>query len=135
MGSGESKAIPPSVFSVIIEGTDSPGSGPIHRNPDAVEQLIVFPAEGGLETLYDSFQAGVLKSGDGPCLGHRPVVDGVAGDYVWQSYVQVNARARSFGSGLSNLSLIPVVDGMRMVAFYMKNRPEWVIAEQVYYLY
>ena len=76
-------------------------------------------------------QRGVTTAGDADCLGHRPIVDGVAQAFVWQSYNTVNERALAFGSGLVNLGLIPVIDNMRMVALYLKNCPDWVICEQV----
>jgi long-chain acyl-CoA synthetase len=58
----------------------------------------------------------------GSFLGHRPVVDGVAQAFVWQSYTQVLDRVTNFGAGLSHLGLVP----KRNFGIFSVNRPEWV---------
>lgn len=63
-------------------------------------------------------------------MGYRPVVDGVAGPYEWSTYKEIWVRVKNFGAGLTNLNLCPPnEDGMPLLAFFLKNRMEWNIAE------
>ncbi len=47
-----------------------------------------------------SSRQGVKVSGDRPCLGVRPIVNGSAGPFKWETYKQVHQRVLNFGSGL-----------------------------------
>eukprot|EP00906_Rhabdomonas_costata_P033434 RCo047128 len=135
--------VPPEQFSYIVPNSEdrAKGLGAIHRHPSTVNGLHgVFAT--GERTLYETFQGGLKKSPNSPCLGHRPITGKdakgapVAGPYVWQTYTEVFTRASNFGSGLMNLDLVPVLPGtsitgpLRTLGFFLKNRPEWVIAEQ-----
>ncbi|CAM9567619.1 unnamed protein product, partial [Phaeothamnion confervicola] len=69
-------------------------------------------------------------------MGERGVGrDGKAGPYEWTTYREIAERAKDFGAGLLKLDLCPKTDGMRMLAMYMKNCPEWVLAELGLYHY
>ena len=64
------------------------------------------------------------------CLGHRPKNEkGEYGDFVWQSYSEVEKRISEFGSGLLSSETTKLEKGSH-IGIYSKNRPEWVIAEQ-----
>ena len=77
----------------------------------------------GVTTLYENFQNGVKKAGDGPCLGHRPSSNE---GYVTESYNEVNKRIQNFGSGLLHIG---VQQGDR-IGFYAKNSRYWVIGAE-----
>jgi long-chain acyl-CoA synthetase len=85
----------------------------------------------GLNTIFEVFQRSALVGPERPCLGHRPVVQGVAGAYVWQTYRQVYERALAFGAGLKHLKVcVPNThDGLVSVGFYSKNTPSYVIGD------
>jgi len=86
-------------------------------------------------TSYDNFQVSRRKFGARPFLGYRPISNGIAGDYIWNTYEEIGMRADNFGSGLKNLDLCPLtgdaeLHGRGMLGLYSKNRLEWVVAEQ-----
>ncbi|KAL7747139.1 medium-chain fatty acid-CoA ligase faa2 [Sorochytrium milnesiophthora] len=85
----------------------------------------------GIHSLHESFVRGVKIAGDRPFLGHRQVVDGQPGAYVWQTYEQVLLRVKNLGHGLAKRGLKPTAP----LAIFSINRPEWVISEQAAYLY
>lgn len=89
--------------------------------------------DGGVTNAYENFNRGAALNPLAPCLGHR-VIDsnGQAGPFVWQTYQQTIERRDAIASGLINLSLCPLdqQDGMRKLAIFSKNRPEWVLVEQ-----
>ncbi|CAK4134646.1 unnamed protein product [Aphanomyces euteiches] len=64
-------------------------------------------------------------------LGHRPLNEaGDAGDYVWETYAQCYKRIQNLAGGLMHEKLIDVTaDGERPLCIYMRNRPEWVLAQ------
>jgi len=120
-------------YSFIVPNSEVPekGHGPIHRHPSRPEEPVkVLP---DATTLWETFNNGVKKSGDNPGLGTRPIdADGKAGDYEWITYNQALEKATNFGSGVVNLKLLAKteVGDMNVMAFYMKNRMEWTVAEQ-----
>ena len=79
--------------------------------------------KGGLTTIWEGFQRGVAKHPKSNCLGTRKYegvdekkeykksADGLPkrGAYVWESYEQVDALARAFGSGMIELGAKPKV--------------------------
>eukprot|EP01012_Entosiphon_sulcatum_P032260 TRINITY_DN41048_c0_g1_i1.p1 TRINITY_DN41048_c0_g1~~TRINITY_DN41048_c0_g1_i1.p1 ORF type:complete len:728 (+),score=132.01 TRINITY_DN41048_c0_g1_i1:30-2186(+) len=133
----------PATCSYIVPNSADParGLGEIHRHPAARDGLKSIPKTGE-RTMYETFRHGVTIAGPNPCLGTRPRIgtgaDGkpIVGDFIWQTYDQVWKRAHDFGAGLMELDLVPEVEGtaetgkMRLLAFFSKNRAEWIIAEQ-----
>eukprot|EP00667_Euglena_gracilis_P008245 EG_transcript_8346 len=136
-------ALVPETYAHIVPGSEdvARGLGPIYRAGSAPDKLTAALPD-GTETLYANFQRGLRISADPPCLGSRTVVgvnakgEPIVGDFEWQTYAEVNERINHFGSGLEALNLMPPLPGneqfktLRLLALYMKNRPEWVIAEQ-----
>lgn len=55
-------------------------------------------------------------------MGHREIRDGVAGPYVWQSYIEVQERVANFGSGLSKLGFKP----KEILGIFLISTPEYV---------
>ena len=81
--------------------------------------------------LHENLISGVKKAGDAPFLGKRAIVDGVAKEFVWQTYNQIYTRVRNLGAGLANLGLAPD----QMVGIFAANCPEWVITEHACFMY
>lgn len=65
--------------------------------------------------------------GPRPCLGHRPIVDGVAQPFQFLSYNEVAETVNHVGSGYTNLGLKPK-DKIGVIG---PNTPEWMMAMQV----
>jgi long-chain acyl-CoA synthetase len=66
------------------------------------------------------------------CLGHRPYDANTQtfGQYVWQTYAQVQERRRNFGVGLIALHEQVGVTGRQYgVGLWCQNRPEWQITD------
>ncbi|CAO3700874.1 unnamed protein product [Rhizopus stolonifer] len=58
-------------------------------------------------------------------MGTRRMENGVAKEYIWQSYPQVRQRIENFGQGLIHLGL----KRQECLGVYAINRPEWTISE------
>ncbi|CAG8503813.1 3668_t:CDS:2 [Racocetra fulgida] len=109
-----------------IENKDAPeipGEGKPRRNACSPDKLLDFPPEA--TTLYENFLLGVKVSGDSKFLGHRPIINGVAQPYVWETYSEIQQRVANFGSGLCNLGL----KTKEFLGFFSINTPEYVIAD------
>jgi len=123
------------LLSIPVLNTESDTAGPIRRNAiqGAGPELSLY----GCYTLYEGFRLGVSKWPQNPCLGYRTKdANGKASPYAWLSYEHVATRIDNFGAGLMHESMIdPNPDGMRLLAIYMKNRPEWIICEQACYAF
>jgi len=81
----------------------------------------------GAKNMFENFKKGVAAAGDRPCLGHRPMTNGVAGPYVWQTYKEVLQRILNLGSALAGRGL----KKGSIVGVFSINRPEWLIIEGV----
>ncbi|KDO34847.1 hypothetical protein SPRG_00908 [Saprolegnia parasitica CBS 223.65] len=115
----------PDVFSAPDEASATPGSGPIYRTATPLSVSAPY------ETMLAVLDAQVAKYPDANFLGHRPLdANGEAGAYVWASYATVYARVQAFASGLLHEQLLaPTPDGLRVLCVYMKNCPNWIVAE------
>lgn len=111
------------------DAPDVPGEGKPRVHPLSVEHGLISQYSREVTTLYESFRDGVRRLPDNRLFGTRPVVDGKAGPYEWQTYAHVLKRVSDLASGLSQLNL---PDGSR-VGLYSINRAEWIIAEQASY--
>ncbi|EQC41427.1 hypothetical protein SDRG_01395 [Saprolegnia diclina VS20] len=114
---------PPASYSQPDDATAKPGHGPVYRDGQ-------FPKLDVPTTLAQLHET-TAKHPKLNFLGHRPIdADSNAGPYEWQSYEQVYARVQNFASGLAHEGLVaPTADGHKMLSIYMRNRPEWVIAQ------
>ncbi|KAI8930189.1 hypothetical protein BC831DRAFT_433354 [Entophlyctis helioformis] len=117
------------VYTVEV-GDAKPGEGKARRyRQTPLGPLVTLPE--GVTNLHENFLKGRRIAGDAPFLGTRPVVDGVAGPYEWESYNQVYTRIQNLGSGLLKRGL-KTGDN---VGLFSVNRAEWVIGEQSCYMY
>ncbi|KAF4654168.1 hypothetical protein FOL47_010106 [Perkinsus chesapeaki] len=130
---GNRPVFPPFPCSYEVPNSAVPGvSGPVYRHPDHVEQLLShFEGEDGIVTSFDVFRDAAERYPDRPCHGTRPLLDdGGVGPFEWQTYKDVYNRIVNFGRGIEELNLLSDDGSMRLIGLYMKNRSEWVIAEQ-----
>ncbi|KAL6615722.1 hypothetical protein ACP70R_037992 [Stipagrostis hirtigluma subsp. patula] len=98
-----------------------PSVGPTYRSAFARDG---FPAPvPGLDSCYDIFRMAVEKYPDNKMLGHREIVDGKAGEYVWKTYKQVFDMANKVGNSIRSCGL---AKGSRC-GIYGANCPEWII--------
>ncbi|OQR92922.1 Long-chain-fatty-acid--CoA ligase [Achlya hypogyna] len=114
---------PPEFYSRPDEATAAPGHGPVYRCGS-------FPKL-DVATTLEQLDVTAKKHPTRNFLGHRPIAaDGTAGPYEWQSYDTVYKRVQAFAAGLEHEGLMEAtVDGHKMLSIYMRNRPEWVIAQ------
>ncbi|KAF4666190.1 hypothetical protein FOL46_003215, partial [Perkinsus olseni] len=109
-------------------------SGSVYRHPGYKNRLQRFiDDDPSIVTSFDVFKRTVERYPDRPCHGTRPILDdGSVGPFEWQTYKEVYERIINFGRGLEELNLLSKSEdgSMRLIGIYMKNRSEWVIAEQ-----
>ncbi|EQC27328.1 hypothetical protein SDRG_14852 [Saprolegnia diclina VS20] len=89
-----------------------------------------------VSTLFQSLARTARLHPTRPFLGHRPVdANGDAAPYEWQSYASCYERIQAIGSALLSSDLIASSDddGHKLLGIYMKNRPEWVLAQYAAY--
>ncbi|KAJ3207226.1 Long chain acyl-CoA synthetase 7 peroxisomal [Entophlyctis luteolus] len=85
-----------------------------------------------VDTLHENFLHGVEVAADLPFLGTRPVTNGLAGPYIWQTYREVKKRIENLGAGI--LTTFKELSEHPHVGIYSVNRAEWVIIEHACYL-
>jgi len=92
--------------------------------------------QGGRVTLthYENFQESVRLFGARPYLGWRPIKNGEAQDFIFQTYAQISNRVNNIGSAIAELDLAPDVPDEMLrnkgsLGMYCPNRIEWVLIE------
>ncbi|KDO34836.1 hypothetical protein SPRG_00897 [Saprolegnia parasitica CBS 223.65] len=109
--------------------TAKPGHGPVYR-------VGPFP-EPAFPSLLEVLQHSVRSHPTKPFLGRRPIDSaGNAGPFVWETYEEVYVRIQNFGAGLMRERMVEPLDStdnMRLLCIYMKNRPEWTMAQYAAY--
>ncbi|TVU35728.1 hypothetical protein EJB05_17631 [Eragrostis curvula] len=98
-----------------------PSVGPTYRSAFARDGFP--PPVPGLESCYDIFRMAVEKYPNNNMLGHREIVDGKAGEYVWKTYKEVFDIAKKVGNSIRSCGL---TKGSRC-GIYGANSPEWII--------
>ncbi|OQR93326.1 Long-chain-fatty-acid--CoA ligase, partial [Achlya hypogyna] len=128
----------PQFFCKPDNATIKPGHGAVYR-------VGPFPKP-SCDTMLEAIQKSVRNNPKSNFLGHR-VVDakGNFGHYVWETYEQVMhcrpffdltawlqgyLRIQNIAAGLMHEKMFEKTStGDRMLCIYMKNRPEWVLAQ------
>lgn len=118
-------------WSTVLPNTARPGiHGDIRRYIDPM----MHPELGvrGCRTLYEGFRRGYAVNPLGPCMGFRAMsANGFLTPFVYSSYTECLDRVNAFAAGLHSLKLVQRNDdGLLLLAIYMKNCMEWVLAEQ-----
>ncbi|KAI8815021.1 hypothetical protein BJ742DRAFT_782017 [Cladochytrium replicatum] len=118
-------------YTIEVPGVpDIPGEGKPRKSALFAKDPILEMLP-NVTTLYENFKRTVDASGSNQFLGRRPVVDGLAGDYVWETYGEVYQRVKNLASYLKIIGLCEQAH----VGLFSVNRPEWIIGEQAcYYL-
>ncbi|CAG8539301.1 49_t:CDS:10 [Dentiscutata erythropus] len=100
-----------------------PGETAVYRSNNSQHGMpLLTTPENGVKTIAEMFQHGLEGGND--CLGSRDN----NGAYTWQSYRQIFERITNFGSGLIKFTgLTP--KSKEKFGIFMKNCPEWVIAD------
>ncbi|OQS00035.1 Long-chain-fatty-acid--CoA ligase [Thraustotheca clavata] len=120
----------PQQFSTIDHSQATAQNGAVYQDLKGLDNAPNF-------TLRDKLVQTVKEFPEKPFLGHRPIdADGNAGPYTWQTYGQCYERIECIASGLAHEKMLePTADGNTFLCIYMKNRPEWVLAQySAYYL-
>ncbi|RKP27272.1 hypothetical protein SYNPS1DRAFT_12943 [Syncephalis pseudoplumigaleata] len=104
---------------------DIPGEGKPRRHAILGDRDLIGPPE-GIHSAYENFLQGARLSNDGPYLGRRTIINGVAGPFVWETYGQVLKRVEAIASCLSRLG----ATRQECIGLFSINRPEWIIGEQ-----
>ncbi|CAM6096502.1 unnamed protein product [Calypogeia fissa] len=100
-----------------------PSVGPAYKSIFAKDGI---PPHPRIETCWDMFSQSVQRNPQNNMLGKRTIVDGKAGDYVWDTYEQVYDKAVTIGSAMRHVGLKP---GSRC-GIYGPNTPEWFTTMQ-----
>ncbi|KAH1080324.1 hypothetical protein J1N35_020085 [Gossypium stocksii] len=100
---------------------ERPSIGPVYRSCFAENG---FPAPiPGMESCWDIFRMSVEKYPNHHMLGHRQIVNGKAGKYVWQTYKQVYDIVMKVGNSIRSCGL---EEGGKC-GIYGANCPEWIM--------
>ncbi|XP_044486841.1 long chain acyl-CoA synthetase 4-like [Mangifera indica] len=96
--------------------------GPVYRSIFAKDG---FPAPmNGMESCWDAFRMSVEKNPNNPMLGHREIVNGKAGKYVWRTYKEVYDLVIKVGNAIRSCG----VEEKGKCGIYGANCPEWIIS-------
>ncbi|KAF0474609.1 acetyl-CoA synthetase-like protein [Gigaspora margarita] len=121
--------------SFVVPGTERNGQTGHYRNAFLPDGQIKTSPKPGFTRLYDIFQHTLKKFRNRECLGIRQFDEKTRnyGDYLWQTYEQVNERITNFGSGILHLKLNIIKDDQiekLIVGICSANRPEYHIVYQ-----
>lgn len=98
----------------------------ITANGGSLDSLVAWPFE-GVDTLLKAFRRTANRIPDHPMLGTR-----AGSKFTWQSWKQVEERAKHISYGMVALNLAPEIAAedttYRFIGIQSKNRAEWVIA-------
>ncbi|XP_068644431.1 long chain acyl-CoA synthetase 4-like isoform X2 [Aristolochia californica] len=99
-----------------------PSVGPVYRSVFAKDGFPVPPE--GMGSCWDIFRISVENYPENRMLGHREIVDGKAGKYVWRTYKQVYDEVLKIGASIRSCGVDP---GGRC-GIYGVNCPEWIMS-------
>ncbi|XP_031255842.1 long chain acyl-CoA synthetase 4-like [Pistacia vera] len=114
-------------YIVEVEGAKEardgkPSIGPVYRSIFAKDG---FPSPmHGMESCWDAFRMSVEKNPNIPMLGHREIVNGQAGKYVWRTYKEVYDLVIKVGNAIRSCGL----EERGKCGIYGANCPEWIIS-------
>ncbi|CAG8615874.1 3736_t:CDS:2, partial [Dentiscutata heterogama] len=115
--------------SFVVPGTERDGQTGHYRNALLPNGQLKISPDPGLTRLHDIWQNSLKKFRNRECLGIRQFDEKTRnfGDYIWQTFEQVNERITNFGSGLLHLKSNIIKDGQVerfIVGICSVNRPE-----------
>ncbi|XP_077233193.1 putative CoA ligase CCL6 isoform X2 [Tasmannia lanceolata] len=114
------------VYTVKVEESKpaiggTPSAGPVYRCIFAKDGLLELPED--MHSPWEFFSRSVVKNPKNRMLGHREMVDGKVGKYVWLTYQEVYDKAIKIGSAIRGCGVNP---GGRC-GIFASNCPEWII--------
>ncbi|THU59276.1 hypothetical protein C4D60_Mb07t00420 [Musa balbisiana] len=104
---------------------NKPSCGPVYRCIYAKDGLLESPV--GIDSPWDFFSESVKRYPKNQMLGRREVIDGKAGNYVWQTYEEAYEVALKIGSAIRQTG----VNLGDCCGIYGSNCPEWLIAMEL----
>ncbi|KAI8825369.1 hypothetical protein BJ741DRAFT_632570 [Chytriomyces cf. hyalinus JEL632] len=133
--------------SVIVPNSETPGTGPIHRNALSPEKLAIRPQD-NFNSVYDVLLNGVQRWPNKPTLGARHVVNIIEEEkevvkkipgggetteikkwkyfelsgFEWQTWSEVFELCKAYGSGLRSLGL----ENGGKITFYADTSRDWM---------
>ncbi|KAF0683778.1 Aste57867_24162 [Aphanomyces stellatus] len=116
----------PTPYAVADASNPKPGHGATYTvtgatiSPPACTDMLAY------------LQRSVARTPSNDFLGYRPKdANGQVGPYAWITYDQVYRRIQSLAAAMLRLDMLaPTPDGgERILGIFMKNRPEWLIAQ------
>ncbi|KAI8804927.1 hypothetical protein BJ742DRAFT_871479 [Cladochytrium replicatum] len=109
----------------VADAPDVPGEGKPRKAALFAKdpQVDMLP---GVTSIYENFLRALKIAGNEPFMGVRPIINGEAGPYVWQTYNEVFERVKDLAAYFKLLGL----EQKANIGLFSINRPEWVIAEQ-----
>ncbi|KAI9221858.1 hypothetical protein BC828DRAFT_54634 [Blastocladiella britannica] len=99
-----------------------PGSGLPRRAAYMGDSPMTGSPENG-SNIWELFETTCSKFGDRDFLGHRPIVDGVAQPYAWESYNNSRLRSVNIGSALVHHGIAAETK----IGILSVNCPEWIL--------
>ncbi|TMW84501.1 hypothetical protein EJD97_025053 [Solanum chilense] len=99
-----------------------PSMGPVYRSLFAKDGFP--PPIPGLDSCWDIFRLSVEKYPNNQMLGHREIVDGKPGKYVWMSYKEVYDIVIKVGNSIRSCG----VNKGDKCGIYGANCAEWIIS-------
>ncbi|KAI1781061.1 acetyl-CoA synthetase-like protein [Hypoxylon cercidicola] len=124
---------PGSPYALPVPGTEREGRSAIYRHWRFQDKPLLDTYKPELRTFHDLFQDAVKRFPNNKCLGTRPwnpTTKSWENKYVWQTYTEVAARSKNFGSGIYELHRrIGIPPGNHGVGIWSQNRAEWQIAD------
>ncbi|KAH0643699.1 hypothetical protein KY290_035159 [Solanum tuberosum] len=99
-----------------------PSVGPVYRSLFAKDGFP--PPIEGLDSCWDIFRLSVEKYPNNRMLGHRKIVDGKPGKYVWKTYKEVYDIVIKVGNSIRNCG----VEKGGKCGIFGANCAEWIIS-------
>ncbi|KAM7258039.1 hypothetical protein ACFE04_013780 [Oxalis oulophora] len=99
-----------------------PSTGPAYRNISAADGFPDLPR--GLESCWDAFRLSVERCPNNRMLGHREIVNGKAGEYVWKTYTEVYDLVIKLGNAIRSCG----VQQGNKCGIYGINCPQWIMS-------
>ncbi|KAK4729369.1 hypothetical protein R3W88_022357 [Solanum pinnatisectum] len=99
-----------------------PSVGPVYRSLFAKDGFP--PPIEGLDSCWDIFRLSVEKYPNNQMLGHRKIVDGKPGKYVWKTYKEVYDIVIKVGNSIRNCG----VEKGGKCGIFGANCTEWIIS-------
>lgn len=120
-----------SPYSIPLPNSQQTGRSQVYRHWRRGDGML-YSLDPAVTTAHEMFEAGCASKPNNRCLGHRPydTKTGTWGNYVWETYSDVQKRKTNFGKGMVELLESVGVSGRQIpIGLWCQNRPEWQITD------